>query len=67
MGYRVTGIDASEEMIRFPRERSACAFIVADIRDISAHESFDAALCMYDSLNHFMRLEDLQRALVAIR
>ena len=68
MGYQVTGIDASEEMIRFARANApACAFIVADIRDISADESFDAALCMYDSLNHFMRLEDLQRALLAIR
>src|SRR5687768_8161347 len=57
IGYNVTGIDASQEMIRFARTNApACEFIVADVRDFSVPESFGAALCMYDSLNHLMTL-----------
>jgi SAM-dependent methyltransferase len=67
VGYPVKGIDASPEMIRFARENAPdCNFVVADARDFSVPESFDGALCVYDSLNHLMTLDDLKRAFVAI-
>jgi SAM-dependent methyltransferase len=67
IGYNVTGVDASPEMIHFARANApACEFTVADVRDFSTAESFDAALCMGDSLNHVMTLDDLQRAFAAI-
>jgi SAM-dependent methyltransferase len=67
IGYQVTGIDASPEMIRFARENApGCEFVVADVRDFSVPGSFDGALCMYDSLNHLMTLDDLQRAFATI-
>src|SRR5262245_13996575 len=44
-----------------------CSFVTGDIRDVSLRECYDAALCMYDSLNHLMTLNDLQQALSTIR
>lgn len=68
LGYTVTGVDASSEMINFARANApACEFIVADVREFSSSAHFDAALCMYDSLNHLLSLADLQDAFVTIR
>lgn len=67
LGYEVTGVDASPEMIRFARENApACEFIVSDVREFSAPGAFDLALCMFDSLNHLMSAEDLRRAFRAV-
>jgi SAM-dependent methyltransferase len=67
LGYQVTGVDASPEMIRFARANApACEFLVADVREFSAPEAFDLALCLFDSLNHLMSLEDLRRAFRAV-
>jgi SAM-dependent methyltransferase len=55
-------------MIRFARENApACEFLVADVREFSAPEAFDLALCLFDSLNHQMSLEDLRRAFRGVR
>lgn len=67
LGYEVTGVDESPEMVRFARENApACEFIVSDVREFRAPGAFDLALCMYDSLNHLMAAEDLRRAFRAI-
>ncbi len=67
LGYQVTGVDASPEMIRFARENAPeCEFIVSDVRTFSAPGAFDLALCMFDSLNHLMSLEDLRRVFRAV-
>lgn len=67
MGYDVTGVDGSPEMIRFAGENApACKFIVSDVRCFSASARFDLALCLYDSLNHLMAAEDLHRAFRAV-
>ena len=67
MGYDVTGVDGSPEMIRFARENApACRFVVSDIRNFAAPAGFDLALCLYDSLNHLMAAEDLRLAFRAI-
>jgi SAM-dependent methyltransferase len=60
-GYRVTGIDASEAMIRHARERAPEAeFQVADAARFEVVGPFDAAVSTFDSLNHIAEPGDLQ-------
>jgi SAM-dependent methyltransferase len=62
-GYRVTGLDGSEQMLRFARQNVPDAeFILADARDFQLPPVFDAALCTYDSLNHILTFPELLAA-----
>lgn len=62
-GYRVTGIDGSEEMLRFARDNAPSAeFILADARAFRLSSSANAVVSTYDSLNHIMSLEELASA-----
>jgi SAM-dependent methyltransferase len=62
-GYRVTGIDASAEMIAHARENvPAAAFQVADASRFRAPGKFDGAVSTFDSLNHILSDEDLRAA-----
>jgi len=59
-GYQVTGLDGSEEMIRFARENAPEAdFVVDDARSFSSAGAYHAAVSTFDSLNHVMTLEEL--------
>jgi len=67
-GYRVTGIDGSEGMLRFAREQTPGAeFCLADARRFSLGSRFDAALSTYDSLNHILDPEELEEAFSSVR
>jgi ubiquinone/menaquinone biosynthesis C-methylase UbiE len=51
-GFTVTGIDASEEMLRYAvKEVPKAEFLVADARDFAFPPMFDAALCTFDTLS----------------
>ncbi len=65
LGYDVTGIDISDELIEMARDRVArvpykvdhetfvrCRFLTRDIESAPLAEKFDAVVC-YDSLHHF--------------
>ena len=66
-GYDVEGMDASGEMIRFARRNAPKArFTVADVRDFNLPRKFDAAYCIYESLNHVPDIEGLQTAFLCI-
>ena len=59
-GYRVTGIDGSEAMLRFARENAPAGdFIVADARSFKLPAVYHAVVSTFDSLNHIMSLEEL--------
>jgi len=59
-GYQVTGLDGSEEMLRFARENAPTAeFIVADARSFELPAAYHAVTSTFDSLNHIMTLEEL--------
>lgn len=59
-GHRVTGVDASPEMIRIARDNAPRArFVVADARAFELETPADAAVSTFDSLNHFMSLDAL--------
>lgn len=60
-GYRVTGVDGSNEMLRYARENAPQAeLILGDARELDVSAMFDGAVSQYDSLNHVMDLAELQ-------
>ena len=60
LGYRVTGIDGSPEMLKFARGNAPDAeFINADARTFKLPEQYEAVVSVFDSLNHVMSLEEL--------
>jgi len=62
-GYRVTGIDASAEMIALARQNvPGAAFHVADASRFRVLGKFDGAVSTFDSLNHILVEEELRAA-----
>lgn len=62
-GYQVTGIDASEALVKLARQDVPSArFLVADARDFRCDDHFDGALSTFDSLNHLLTYADLRAA-----
>ena len=66
-GYRVTGIDLSEHMLRYARENTAsyvargqARFAHADAADFSLDEQFGLAVSTFDALNHLPSKEALR-------
>lgn len=60
-GYQVTGIDTSEQMLRFARTNAPSAsFVRADARSFGLPGQFEAAISTFDSLNHVLSSADLR-------
>lgn len=60
-GYRITGVDGSEAMLRFARANAPSAeFVRADARAFKLPDKFQAVISAFDSLNHVMELEELK-------
>jgi SAM-dependent methyltransferase len=61
-GFRVTGVDGSEEMLRHARRNaSAAKFISADARSFKLDPDYDGIVSTFDSLNHVIHLEELKQ------
>jgi SAM-dependent methyltransferase len=68
LGYAVTGLDESGEVLAIARERApACRFVQADARDFSFEAPFDLVVSTYDSLNHVLELDELRRVFACVR
>jgi SAM-dependent methyltransferase len=66
-GYRVTGIDGSEEMLRLARRHAPrSSFVLADARSFNLTRPFDSALSTFDSLNHLMTLAELEAVMINV-
>ena len=70
-GYRLTGYDASEAMVRVAREKASrqrrdLRFGVRDLRDLSGVGAHGAAVCLYDSLNYLVSLDQVREALTQV-
>jgi SAM-dependent methyltransferase len=62
-GYRVSGFDASPEMVRYARETAPTAdFQVGDAATYRAAGQYDAAVSTFDSLNHILEMSGLEAA-----
>ena len=60
-GYRVTGVDGSEQMLRYARRNAPNAtFICSDARALELPEEFAIIISTYDSLNHLLTLDDVE-------
>lgn len=60
LGYRVTGVDSSAEMLRFARENAPEAeFVHADARSFRLPEKYAVVISVFDSLNHILTIEEL--------
>ncbi|MFC2038580.1 class I SAM-dependent methyltransferase [Chloroflexota bacterium] len=58
--YQVTGIDGSENMLKFARQNAPEAnFVQADARSFEQADKFHAVLSTFDSLNHVLKIEEL--------
>lgn len=65
-GLKVTGVDASPEMLRFARKKAeeagvAVRFIEQDMRSLALAEKFDLVTCWYDSLNYLLEYDELAK------
>jgi len=59
-GFRVTGVDGSEEMLRYARRNaSAAKFIFSDVRSFRSEPVYDGIVSTFDSLNHVLQLGEL--------
>ncbi|MGC2660024.1 MAG: class I SAM-dependent methyltransferase [Bryobacteraceae bacterium] len=66
-GYRITGIDASAELIKLATEDSpGIDFRVMDARRLSFERTYDAALSTFDSLNHVLSLIGLRQVFAGV-
>lgn len=71
-GYVVTGIDSSETMIRWAKEKAkktnlGVSLQVTDLREFDLKKKFDACLCMFAVMGYITDTEDTLRALRNIR
>jgi SAM-dependent methyltransferase len=61
-------MDSSGEMIRYARQNApGIEFTIADVRDFSLGRTFDAAYCVYESLNHVRDAKGLGMAFACVR
>lgn len=70
-GYRVTGVDWSETLLRAARKRAEAAhvevdFVRGDMREPVAEGRFDLALSLFSSLGYFLSDEEDLRVLRAV-
>ena len=66
LGYEVTGVDRSEAMLQVAREKVAgtdVEFVQRDLRQLAGLGPFDAATCLYDSINYLLAPADIDAAL----
>lgn len=66
-GYEMTGVDGSGDMLvmagrKAEAEGLSIPFHTADLRRLEGLSSFDAVLCLYDSMNYMMTLEEMDLA-----
>ena len=67
LGYDMTGIDISEEMLSIAREEcrkkeiSDVLWLCQDMSDFELYGTVDACVCCLDSINYLTRLSDVKR------
>jgi SAM-dependent methyltransferase len=66
-GFRVTGIDSSQRMIELARRNAPeGTFIAGTAATFSLDQSFDAVVCLYDSINHLLSLDEVQEVFARV-
>jgi len=67
--YDVAGVDYSATMIEEARRKAGAGVEIfcQDVRALDVGRSFDAAVCLFDSLNYLLEEEHLQQAFASVR
>ena len=66
-GYRMVGLDGAPAMLRYARVNApTVSLIQADVRRFALRPQFDAAYCIFDSLNHLLSTAELSAAFLSI-
>lgn len=70
-GYRVTGVDISDEMLRIAKDKSRkqgllVTFINQDISRLKLKEKYELAVCCYDGINHITDEDKLRDVFVNV-
>ncbi|MEL6929842.1 MAG: class I SAM-dependent methyltransferase [Cyanobacteria bacterium J06600_6] len=69
-GDRVTGLDGSEEMLKYARQNAQsqdlASFILGDARSFSLDKPVDAVISTSASLNHIMSLSELKSVFIQV-
>ena len=70
-GFDVTGIDLSPQQMEFAQEKAEkenvyAEILIQDMRSFVLKKKFDLITCWYDSLNHLLTLEDLEKTFLSV-
>jgi SAM-dependent methyltransferase len=66
-GYEVAGVDYSAAMLQIARSKAPeIPFDEQDVRELSLPGSFDAVVCLFDSLNYLLEWEGLAAAFAGV-
>lgn len=64
IGFKVSGIDISEDMINIAKENTKDnSFKVADMKDFKLNRKFDIITCAFDSINYITNNKDMEKTL----
>lgn len=67
-GFRVRGVDSSVEMLKLARSHAPRSeFIEADARTYASPKLVDAVVCVFDSINHFLKITDVESVFLTAR
>lgn len=71
-GYKVVGVDISEDMIEIAKaksakEKSEIKFYVMDMRQLHLNEKFDVCISMYESIDYILKNEEIKKTFSKIR
>jgi len=66
-GYKVTGVDISDEMLKIASEKCSTKFIKGDIRTVRIAEKFDCCLAIFAVMGYITKNRDIVKTLVNIR
>jgi SAM-dependent methyltransferase len=71
MGYSVTGVDLSENMLEIARKKAAeqkkrVAFVQQDIKHLKLPQKFDAAVAMFAVMGYQTTNEDFEDTLISV-
>ena len=62
LGFDMTGLDLSGNMLLKAREKCSAKFIKGDMTDFSFKEKFSAVICTLDSINHLESIDKIKKA-----
>ena len=66
-GYKITGLDISENMLTIAKQKCACDFAIGDMRDFVLNGKFDACIAMFAVMGYVTENSDIVKALKNIR